>query len=133
MRKKKICSCGKIIDFNSTCECQNDRAAANKYKREYYQKNKETIKLLNSKRWRSLRKVILDRDDYHCQRCLIKYKIINGSQLQVHHIKPRVKYPELIFDENNLISLCKTCNLQLGIDEELDFEPRQVKNIQYNL
>ncbi|WP_009968574.1 HNH endonuclease, partial [Bacillus subtilis] len=58
-----------------------------------------------------------------CQRCLIKYSIVNSSELQVHHIKPRIDYPELMFEESNLITLCKTCNLQLGTSGELDFKP----------
>lgn len=124
MSKKKICSyCGKVIDWNETCECKKN--SINKSKREYYKENKDVIKPITSARWRKLRPLIIKRDGGCCQRCLIKYGTINSKDLQVHHIKPRAYYPELIFDETNLITLCKTCNLQLGTNEELDFEPRK--------
>lgn len=127
MSKMKYCACGKRVDFNSTCSCQESRRLQrNQYKKEYYQKNKESIKLLQSPRWKKLRKFIINRDNGYCQRCFYKFGIINDSSLQVHHIKPRVEYPELIFNEDNLICLCKTCNLQLGTNDELDFEPKEI-------
>lgn len=121
----KICSrCNKKISFNEDCSCKipQDR---NKYQRDYYEENKESLKILSTKRWRDLRKVIINRDGGYCQRCFIKYNIIESDNLQVHHVKPRIKYPELMFEETNLITLCKTCNLNLGIEEELDFEPNE--------
>ena len=39
---------------------------------------------------------------------------MNTRNLQVHHIKPRKEYPELMFEPDNLITTCKTCNLQMG-------------------
>ena len=65
---------------------------------------------------------IIARDNYHCQRCLLKYGIINGEKIEVHHIKSRLNYPELMFDENNIIAICQTCNVQLGNDDKLDFK-----------
>lgn len=131
--KKKICSCGKRIPFNETCSCKNNKNDRNKYQKEYYRKNKESLKLLTQKRWRDLRKVIMNRDGNYCQRCSIKFEIIELENLQVHHIKPRVEYPELTFEESNLITLCKTCNLQLGTKGILDFEPNERKDIEFNL
>ncbi|WP_338816809.1 HNH endonuclease [Bacillus subtilis] len=121
--KKKICNnCGKIIGSNETCSCKQNRNR-NRYQRKYYQKNKEYLKPLSTARWKKLRSLIIHRDKGCCQRCLIKYSIVNSSELQVHHIKPRIDYPELMFEESNLITLCKTCNLQLGTSGELDFKP----------
>ena len=74
-----------------------------------------------SRRWRSFRKTIIHRDGNLCQRCFRKYNIINGDSLEVHHIKPRIDYPELMYDELNVVTLCKTCNLQLGTNG-IDFE-----------
>lgn len=125
MSNMKICSyCGKRIKFNEDCSCK-EKENRNEYQRNYYQKNKETLKPLSTKRWRNLRTIIIDRDNGHCQRCAIKFGIIETENLQVHHIKPRIEYPELMFEETNLITLCKTCNLQLGTDEQLDFEPNE--------
>lgn len=124
MSKKKTCSCGRIIAFTETCSCKQT-SNRNEYQREYYKNHKETLKPLSSARWKKLRPLIIKRDRGLCQRCLIKYNIFNGINLQVHHIKPRIQYPELMFEESNLLTLCKTCNLQIGL-KELDFEPTTV-------
>lgn len=123
MRKKKVtCFCGNIIAHDEICKCKA-KGHRNKYQNEYYHKNKEILSPLNTSRWKKLRLVIIKRDKGHCQRCSIKYGVINGANLQVHHIKPRIDYPELIWEESNLITVCKTCNLQLGISGILDFKP----------
>lgn len=121
MARKKICKyCNKIVDDNHKC-LSDKRTQYNKYKREYYQNNKEIVAPLMSRRWRSFRKTIIHRDSNLCQRCFRKYNIINGDSLEVHHIKPRIDYPELMYDELNVVTLCKTCNLQLGTNG-IDFK-----------
>lgn len=134
--KMKICSsCGKRVEITKSCTCsQKRKQERNEYQKEYYRKNKENLKLLTRKKWKDLRKVIINRDGGHCQRCKIKFGVIETDNLQVHHIKPRIEYPELMYDENNLICLCKTCNLQLGTSGKLDFEQdNDNKEIIYNL
>lgn len=123
--RKIICQyCKKIVREGSSHQCpgmNKKRLEYNRSKREYYQKNKETLKPLMSNRWKKFRKMIINRDDHMCQRCFIKYGVINGDELQVHHIKPRIYYPELMYDEDNVVTLCKTCNIQLGTTG-IDFE-----------
>lgn len=123
---KKVCKCGKIIDFNEKCSCQDRR----EYMKQYNEKRGESEKMLYSQAWKKKKKFIKQRDNYTCQRCLHKYDIINNDDLQVHHIKPRIKYPELMFEDSNLICICGTCNRQLGTKEQLDFEwtPPEVKD-----
>ena len=62
----------------------------------------------NSKRWKTKRKKILKRDDYRCQNCKKYGKMVEATQ--VHHIKHTDKYPELAFEDENLISLCLACH-----------------------
>jgi len=120
MIRKMICSCGKLIADNEICPCKKKaRAIRNKQKNEL---NAELSKVMKSVKWKRFRKNIINRDGAACQRCLIKYNIINSDNLQVHHIKPRSEYPELTFEPENCITLCKTCNLQLGTKDELDFK-----------
>lgn len=122
--RKTICKyCNKIVDQENH-KCPNKEMAHQEYnasKREYYRKNKETLKPIMSKRWQKFRLHIIERDGRKCMRCYIKYGTINGDNLQVHHIKPRIHFPEKIFDEDNVITVCKTCNIQLGL-EGIDFE-----------
>ena len=117
--RKKICSsCSKIIKDGTTCECK--RTKKRDYMREYQRNDKNNP--LKTVRWTNLRSYILKRDNYLCQRCLFKYSIANSEELQAHHIKSRRDYPELVFDDMNIICLCKTCNLQLGTKNKLDFD-----------
>lgn len=119
----KICpKCGKRYNELEKCSCQEGKKDRADYQRQYYEQNKEQVKILTGARWRKLRKQIMQRDLYICQRCYHKYGTINTEDLQVHHIKPRTKYPELIYEPTNLVTICGTCNKQLGVKEELDFK-----------
>lgn len=115
---KKICKCGKLIDFNEICSCSN----RGEYMKDYREKRGDSEKMLYSSSWKSKKEFIKKRDNYICQRCFYKYGIINSEELQVHHIKPRIKYPELAYEDSNLICICGTCNRQIGTREQLDFE-----------
>lgn len=115
--RKKVCSkCGRILEFNEKCNCTRYFPKSQK------KEKNESTKALNRKRWKDKRQQILRRDKHLCQRCKIKYNKFNFDDLQVHHIKSREHYPELMYNNDNLITLCKTCNLQLGTSDKLDFE-----------
>lgn len=125
--RKKVCSrCGRVISINEQCGCTHY------YPKSQKKEKSETTKALSRKRWLEKAKNIKKRDKFLCQRCLIKYKIINFEDLQVHHIKSREHYPELMYEDENLVTLCKTCNLQLGTSDKLDFDFNP-KNIKVNL
>lgn len=116
--RKKICSrCGKIIGEGTQCSCREK--APIRYCNNNYSKRDDEI---HSKRWREKRSQIIRRDRYVCQRCFIKYKVINTDELTVHHILSRKNHPELMYEDSNLICLCATCNKQLGTKDKLDFE-----------
>ena len=53
--------------------------------------------------WKELAKSILKRDNYKCQKCGVGH--LSGNKLIVHHIKPWAKYPELRFEQNNLLTV----------------------------
>lgn len=52
------------------------------------------------------RKQILHRDNYTCQVCGFREPEI----MEVDHIKPKSKFPELKYELNNLITLCPNCH-----------------------
>lgn len=53
-------------------------------------------------------KQVLERDNYICQKCGIGFK--EKGIMQVHHIKSVSKYPSLVLDIANGITLCKNCH-----------------------
>jgi len=53
------------------------------------------------------RKAVYERDDHTCQKCFVKG---SGKNLNAHHILPWALFPELRFEVENGITLCKTCH-----------------------
>ena len=49
------------------------------------------------------------RDNFTCQFCGIRGNQ-TGGYLEAHHIKGWTKYPNLRFNVNNGIALCKECH-----------------------
>lgn len=66
----------------------------------------ENAKARNSYKYRQFRERIIERDVI-CQMCGSK------KNLEVHHTKPFAQYPELRYDEDNAIVLCKKCHIAL--------------------
>jgi 5-methylcytosine-specific restriction endonuclease McrA len=57
----------------------------------------------------ALRKMVLARDEYTCQKC----GVFNNVQLHCHHIDPVVNNPIESADVDNCITLCKDCHEQV--------------------
>lgn len=124
--RKTTCKCGRIIKEGTVCDCRKE-------KRKKYLESFDNDPFLNTYKWKKKRAQIIKRDGGLCQRCLIKYNIINFEELQAHHIKSRTNYPELALEDDNLICVCKTCNLQLGTKDVLDFDKNAIIEETYNL
>ncbi len=109
----KFCSCGKVIPADAKSSCK---------KRVRTQEQEERHNELTKSKWKKFRKKVVNRDNGYCQRCYILNDYLETRSLQVHHIKPRVNYPELMYEATNFVTLCAKCNHGLGTSEELDFD-----------
>ncbi|MFK4391512.1 5-methylcytosine-specific restriction endonuclease McrA [Peribacillus frigoritolerans] len=114
MPRKRICKCGNIVNEYEKCPCKKTQRKS----KVEIERNKE----LMTTKWKKFRMEIIKRDGAHCKRCLIKYNVIVSDNLQVHHIKPRIMYPELTYEQTNCVTLCRKCNTEYGTVEQLDFD-----------
>lgn len=78
-------------------------------KKQIEKKERRLQKRTNKERWRRLRLIIFDRDDYRCQLCGKDLRGCKGNSINCHHIFPR-QYKEFFFDDLNLITLCSRCH-----------------------
>ena len=78
---------------------------------------------LKSKEWKETRQKILEFYGKKCMAC--------GSieKIQVDHIKPRSKYPELELDVTNLQVLCWECNKIKNNKHETDYRKSYIEII----
>ena len=101
-------------------------------KHEQFQKNRrrelaERAAFFKGKAWLSLRYQVLAERGARCECCGASSK--DGAKMQVDHIKPRSKYPELALDKSNLQMLCRTCNMGKSNRSEEDWRADKPKRI----
>lgn len=78
----------------------------------------KTRAFLLSEEWYKLRYEAIIKYGNKCQCCGADSK---SGPLNVDHIKPRVDYPELATDINNLQVLCERCNKGKGWQDQTDW------------
>lgn len=71
-----------------------------------------TTLALQDARWAEVRKFVFARDGRACARCSTE------KELQIDHILPKSKRPDLIFEPSNLQVLCRSCNFRKRREEE---------------
>lgn len=71
---------------------------------------KETQLLRNQAQTDDWRREVFERDDYTCQSCGDRAGNGHEVYLHAHHIKSWAKFPELRWDINNGVTLCKYCH-----------------------
>lgn len=78
-----------------------------------------------SKAWLELRYRVLKQHGARCQCCGRSRKDLDDAgepvRIQVDHIKPRSKYPELALAESNCQILCASCNEAKSSTDETDW------------
>ena len=75
--------------------------------------------LLSTVEYKTWKLSVFNRDDRVCALCGIKDK---GHTFHAHHIIPKRERPDLIFDINNGITLCKECHESINNKEYLYIE-----------
>lgn len=70
----------------------------------------EIHKIRNSEQYRIWREEVFKRDDWTCQDCKKRSRTNNYVYIQAHHIKPFSIFPELRFEIDNGVTLCKKCH-----------------------
>ena len=62
--------------------------------------------IYKSVRYKNWRKKVFQRDNFRCRWC----KAVKGTYIQAHHIKPKYKFPDLIYTVRNGVTLCLPCH-----------------------
>ncbi len=70
----------------------------------------ELNRLRHTREWAEWRTQVFERDNYTCQLCGER-----GLELHPHHILQKCDYPDLIFEIDNGITLCRDCHRSKGI------------------
>lgn len=117
MGLKKICECGKIIDYNlaycKECAAKKEEQRKNRHKQydrkvRYSRDNIKYSKFYRSKEWNKIRQVAITRDHGLCQDCLKENRITPYDT--VHHIVPIKEDWSKRLDIDNLVCLCESCH-----------------------
>lgn len=88
--------CGKIHEYGRCNATKVDNS-----------RKRVTGKYRADRRWYYARRQALERDLYCCRMCLDMDNYVEREGLEVHHIIPIYKNAEMVYDEHNLITLCK--------------------------
>lgn len=70
----------------------------------------ENAKTRSSRRYAKWRTTVFERDDYTCIDCCARNGNGVAIYLEAHHIKSFAEYPDLRFDIDNGITLCRGCH-----------------------
>ena len=117
----KCIDCGKILKNRYAKRCMPCYRKFNKGPNHYKWSggaSSELERKRTSIEYKNWRMNIFKRDWFTCQMPDCGYK---GKNIEAHHIKNVKDYPELIFNKDNGITLCKDCHLSTrGREQELE-------------
>jgi 5-methylcytosine-specific restriction endonuclease McrA len=76
------------------------------------------INFYYTKAWLAVRREVFATYEHRCMRCSAE-----NLPLQVDHIKPRSRFPELELELTNLQLLCRKCNMIKWDKDFTDYRP----------
>lgn len=74
--------------------------------------------------YKAWRDAVYDRDKYTCQHCGDS----SGGNLQAHHVKAFADYPELRFNVDNGVTLCRDCHERVHLKPIPTYKCRRKKH-----
>lgn len=110
--------CGRVHAVGAKCLMKPAR-------RKYDYSDREVWRFRHSQLWTDKAVAIKERDHYLCQWCL-KNNVLTYSKLEVHHITSLETDIELKLDDDNLITLCRSCH---EAAEKNDIEAESLREI----
>lgn len=105
--KTRCKNCRKLIEFRTTY-CDSCKKIKDKEKDKTI-KTKKADSFLKTKTWKAIREKVILRDNGCCQLC-IRNNFIEYRNLQVHHIIKRADDESLVYELDNLVTLCRSCH-----------------------
>lgn len=88
--------CGRIHDRRNACGRAPVRAS----------KDSEAREIRNRQVWKRVKRQANERDHFLCVLCL-QEGVVNAERLETHHIVSIKEAPELAYDVDNLVTLCR--------------------------
>lgn len=73
---------------------------------------KDGKKIMGWKKWNIFRNKIINRDNGICQIC-------GNKANQIHHKRPKRKYPKLCWKKDNVIAICPSCHMKETLKDNL--------------
>ena len=90
--------------------------------------SREKLDFYDSAPWQQLRYEVLKRSNGCCELCGASKH--TGAIIQVDHIKPRSKFPQLELDPGNLQVLCRPCNMGKSNTDQIDWRTPALRVVQ---
>lgn len=110
--KSRCKKCRTKIDYGNTY-CNNCLSKIQTLKNTHKNKNIQSKAKISSSKWIKTREQAIIRDNGVCILCLVKYNRIFSKGLEVHHIVKRIDDPSLMYDLDNLVTVCRACHEEL--------------------
>jgi hypothetical protein len=124
--KPKCLVCNKILSRYDAKRCKEHRGkTVSLILKERYRDSKNHPNYIDGRsknkaypqEFQNLREEIRKRDDYKCQNCGMtdeEHIIVYGTHIEVHHID----YNKTNNNKDNLLTLCKGCNIRANYNRE---------------
>ena len=106
-----------LLDLQEEIERRREMERLRKKAAKVGVRKRRSDKFLASPEWRAMRERVFALHGKRCQKCG------SDDEIQVDHIKPRSKFPDLALDIENLQVLCWPCNREKNFTVIADYRP----------